>query len=178
MVTLKLTHWFYCLIQYTFSSYKAESLKTPVEPEDEAVKLEKENLIVSIQLAENKTLEYDVLNELMVIRVLIIMFSRSKLKHLDKNINSIKAKLNEKTGVLDTVNRAVQNAMQTSTRRINAFSNFLSLYKERLVCDLNQTQELLMELQNKECEKALNKKEVRITIVVYLSAFHTLFLTV
>lgn len=107
-----------------------------------------------------------------------MFFSRSKLKYLDKKINSVKAELDEESGALNAVNQVVQNAVQNSTRQINAFGNFLTIHKGRLVSDLNRIRELLTRLQDKECAKAVNKKEVRLTVVTYLSYLPLVIFTV
>lgn len=100
--------------------------------------------------------------------------SRSKLKHFDKNVQSAKAELDAETGALVTVERVVQNAIQNSTRQINAFGNFLTIHKGRLVSDLNRIRELLTALQDKKCTKALNRKEVTNNHSVFVTAryFH------
>lgn len=82
---------------------------------------------------------------------------------MDDHITSAKSMLNNEIEALTNVRLQVKNAVSDSNKHINAFKSFSSMKMDNIVHDVNRVQELLTELQSKQCAKALTKKTVRMT---------------
>lgn len=87
-------------------------------------------------------------------------FLRSKLNSLEENIRSATDDLENETRELKAADRLVKDAIDESTRHINAFKMFSTVHLEKIVKDVRRVQELLTEFQSKACAKAIIKKTV------------------
>lgn len=90
------------------------------------------------------------------------------MKYLEDHIRSAKSILNNEIEDLTNVRLQVKNAVSESNKHLNAFKSFSTIQMDKIVRDVNRIQELLTELQSKQCAKALTKKTVR---MIYLPKF-------
>lgn len=82
------------------------------------------------------------------------------MKVLDNNIVSAKTILNAEIEELNNVSQKVKVAIFESNKHINAFKSFSTIRMDKIIHDVHGVQELLTELQSKQCAKALSKKMV------------------
>lgn len=134
-------------------------MKRPTEPEDHndyVTKLETENELIMYTFHVNSLYYRGFIN---------FFFYRSKLKYLEDNITSAKLILNNEIEDLRNVRLQVKNAIFESNKHIDAFKSFSKIQLDKIEHDVKKVQELLTELQSKQCAKALVKKTVQITYV-------------
>lgn len=93
---------------------------------------------------------------------------RSVLKNVDNSFKACSMTLDEVTKELKAVNLEVEDAIVESNKRVKGFKKFTIIKMDKISNDLLMVQELLAELQGKECEKAINRKTVRIPFFLYL----------
>lgn len=90
------------------------------------------------------------------------------MKNLDNTIKTSSADLDELTKELRDINQQVEDAIIESNKQLKGFKKFTIIKMDRISNDLYRIQELLVELQGKECEKAIVKKTVRIPFFIFL----------
>lgn len=97
----------------------------------------------------------------MFLRKINKYYFRTKLEGLNENTKSANADLNNDLIELDLLNRALDNAVAEGTKHMNAFKKFSTMHTERIGNDITKIQELLTQLQSKQCEKDIIKTTVR-----------------
>ncbi|VVC44015.1 Hypothetical protein CINCED_3A025664 [Cinara cedri] len=116
------------------SSVEAENMKSPIKNEDLNEKIEKLD-------NQNKEIE-------------------SNINTMLESIKLVTANVDQDSQELDAVNKSVLNAVIESDQHINAFKNFSKIHLDKITGDLKAIEELLIELQSKECEKSIVRKTV------------------